>query len=95
MFEEARRGRPNGSSDVIPFWVYAVEGGARIERHVPSFPLSRELGQMRTLSRSLAVYRMVFGQPRQDDLLRYLMTSLEPERLAHLLDGAKIDLSPA
>ncbi len=94
MFEEARRGRPNGSSDVIPFWVYAVEGGARIERHVPSFPSSRELGQMRTLSRC-SLYRMVFGQPRQDDLLRYLMTSLEPERLAHLLDGAKINLSPA
>lgn len=94
MFEEARRIRPEGATDIVPYWVYAIDGGARIERHVPAFPLSREQGQMRALSKLLAVYRMVFGQPRQDDLLKYLMNTIEPERLARLLESARIELSP-
>ncbi|MEO8179421.1 MAG: helicase-related protein, partial [Deltaproteobacteria bacterium] len=94
MFDEASRTRPDGATDIIPFWVYVVEGGARIERHVPAFPLSREHAQLRALSRSLVTYRMVFGQPRQDDLLAYLMTRLDPEGLGQMLESARIDLSP-
>lgn len=94
MFQEASRGRPSGTNDIVPFWVYATEGGARIERHVPSFPMSREITRLQELSKSLAVYRMAFGQPRQDDLLQYLMARFGKEELAHLLDAARIDLSP-
>jgi len=94
MFDEAKRTRPDGATDIVPFWVYVVEGGARIERHVPAFPLSREHAQLRALSKSLVTYRMVFGQPRQDDLLGYLMSRLDPERLGLMLEGARIDLSP-
>jgi hypothetical protein len=94
MFDEASRTRPAGATDIIPFWVYAIDGGARIERHVPAFPLSREHAQLRALSTSLVTYRMVFGQPRQDDLLGYLQARLAPERLAQMLESARIDLSP-
>jgi hypothetical protein len=94
MFEAARRARADGATDVVPFWVYPVEGGARIERHVPAFPLSREYAQLNALSKSLAVYRMVFGQPRQDDLLRYLIGRLGADSLAEMLEGAKVDLAP-
>lgn len=94
MFDLAQQARPAGSTDIIPFWVYAAEGGARIERHVPAFPMSREIAQMHELSKSLALYRMVFGQPRQDDLLRYLLGRLGKETLQRVLEMARIELSP-
>ena len=47
-------------------------GGAVIERYVPALPLSREAQQYRRLLRTLAAYRLVLGQPRQDDLMRYV-----------------------
>ena len=94
MFEKAREGRAEGATDIVPYWVYPVEGGAKIERHVPAFSLSREVGQMAALVSSLAVYRMVFGQPRQDDLVRYLETRIPKERLESVMKLARIELSP-
>src|SRR5262249_38980186 len=41
MFEAARRSRPQGQNDLFPFWV-APSGPAKIERHVPAHPYSRE-----------------------------------------------------
>jgi hypothetical protein len=35
-------------------------------------PFSREVTRLAWLKRSLTVYRLAFGQPRQDDLLDYL-----------------------
>jgi hypothetical protein len=72
LFERARETRPEGASDLIPYWIYEVEGGARVQRKVPMVPLSREHGQLVRLKRSLALYRLVFGQPRQQDLLAHL-----------------------
>jgi hypothetical protein len=66
-----------------------------IERHVPVIPLSREANQLPALRNSLAVYRMVFGQPRQDDLVEFLTRQLPPETLADRLDQLRIDLTPA
>ena len=43
---------------------------------------------------SLAVYRMVFGQPRQDDLMAYLLDRLRDERLNELAPLLQIDLTP-
>ena len=42
---------------------------------------------------SLAVYRMVFGQSRQDEP-RYLMNRVGPDNLLQLVDSLRIDLSP-
>jgi hypothetical protein len=81
-------------SDVVPFWVYPLEGGARIERRLMMLPLSREVERADELRRSLAVYRMVFGQPRQEDLVSYLLRSVPEERAKALSDLLRIDLSP-
>jgi hypothetical protein len=72
LFQRALETRPAGSSDLIPFWVYEVEGGASIERWVLLLPYSREVQQLDRLKRSLALYRLLFGQPRQEDLLSHL-----------------------
>jgi hypothetical protein len=95
MFERARAERSEPSTDLVPFWIYPVEGGAKIERQIPAFPLSQELGRLSALRRTLAVYRMVFGQPRQDELLDYLMTQMSVADAVERMSQLRIDLSPA
>jgi hypothetical protein len=46
------------------------------------------------LRRSLAVYRMAFGQSRQDDLVQYLQRQLRPEEIARVSEELRIDLTP-
>jgi hypothetical protein len=71
--------------------------GVAIERHVPTMPLSQDERCCEDLRRSLAVYRMVFGQPRQEDLLAYLADRVPPERLGgcggycRLICGRRVD----
>jgi len=43
-----------------------------IERYVPRLPLSQEVGKYERLKRTVAAYRMVIGQPRQDHLMGYV-----------------------
>ena len=87
--------RKKECSDLVPFWVYPLEGGASIERHLIAFPLSRDAARMEALRRTLAVYRMVFGQSRQEDLVSYLLTQLPESEIASVVDQLRIDLSPA
>jgi len=72
LFEMATCDRPAGANDLIPFWIYETPGGAKVERRVPMLPYSKEVERLRQLKRSLAVYRLVMGQPRQEDLLAHL-----------------------
>ena len=37
---------------------------------------------------------MIFGQPRQDDLLHYLLARFSGEELAAIMDDLRVDLSP-
>jgi hypothetical protein len=90
----ARADQPASSTDLVPFWTYPVEGGAKIERQIPAFPLSQELGRPSALRRTLAVYRMVFGQPRQDELLEYLLTQMSMTDAVERMAQLRIDLSP-
>jgi hypothetical protein len=59
-----------------------------------TFPLSREANQLPALRNSLAVYRLVFGQPRQDDLVEFLLQQLSGEELTSRLGQLQIDLTP-
>lgn len=53
-----------------PWWIYP--GDARVERLVVHFPLSREDAQYVRLRDSLTLYRMMLGQPRQEDMMELL-----------------------
>jgi hypothetical protein len=94
LFAAAAKGLSTTESGLVPYWVYATPGGARIERHVPAFPLSREIGQMNALRKSLAVYRMVFGQPRQEDLLAHLLRRVPSHELSSTIAELLVDLRP-
>jgi hypothetical protein len=56
--------------DMEPFWL--LDGETRIERYALTLPFSREAGLLNWLKRSVALYRLAFGQPRQDDLMSFL-----------------------
>lgn len=96
LFECGRDDREEGESDLIPFWIYTrKEGeGAKIERHVPALPLSRDSERLVSLRRSLAVYRMVFGQARQEDLIDYLLSRFTKEEVSALTESLRVDLQP-
>lgn len=94
LFAAADIARPEGQTELFPYWVLPIDGGAQIERYVPLLPLSREAGKLRDLKRTLGAYRVVFGQPRQEDLIAFLSKHVSPEDLEPLLDGLRIDLSP-
>jgi phosphoglycolate phosphatase-like HAD superfamily hydrolase len=94
LFDVALRDRAVGTSDIVPYWVYPLAGGEMIERHVPAMPLSRDVERFADLRRSLALYRMVFGQPRQEDLVAHLLSHLPSTDASNLLQNLRIDLSP-
>jgi hypothetical protein len=94
LFDVAIADRSDEVSDLVPFWIYPKEGGAKIERHVPNLPLSRDCERLTALKRSLAVYRMVFGQNRQEDLVAYLLNSLSDEEIEDVKRQLCISLEP-
>lgn len=92
LFDQAKEDRQE-ENDLIPYWVYE-EGPFRIERHLPTLPLSRELERLEYLKDALVTYRMVFGQPRQEDLLHFLQSRLLDENRIQEILTYRIDLTP-
>ena len=82
-----------GDGGRIPHWVFP-EGDARIQRYSPVLPLSRDAARIDSLRQALTVYRMVFGQPRQDDLLEFILRQVPEDSRQDLAAALTIDLSP-
>lgn len=93
LFHLGVQGRPAGSSEMEPFWI--LGGDARIERHVPALPLSRDAHQLVSLRKALAIYRMVFGQPRQEELAAYLASRLDAGQFKAVREAGQIRLAPS
>ncbi len=79
------------TTGLIPYWIY--DGPVKVERRVPLLPYSREVTRLKWLKKSVAVYRLAFGQPRQDDLLAYLR-DLDRELTTEDLEALQIRLEP-
>ena len=93
LFERAASERGSGDGEMAPYWVFH-QGRAKIERLVPTLPFSRESARLPQLRKSLAVYRLAFGQPRQEELVEFLGDRISPERLSGWVSKLRIDLSP-
>lgn len=94
LFEQAHATRNDGCNDLVPYWIFETEGGARVERRILAVPYSRDEGRYHRLQRSLALYRMVFGQPRQEDLLEYLIRRFGPDQASRIAERWSIRLEP-
>jgi hypothetical protein len=66
----------------------------KVIRYIPVMPLSRDRERLSSLSKALIAYRMVMGQPRQEDLVYYLQKRFEAGLNAEEFLKYKIDLSP-
>jgi hypothetical protein len=94
MFADAAT-RADTDGEIQPYWVFHPDGApARIERHVPVLPLSRDAGRLTELLRAVATYRLSFGQPRQEELVGYLAGRVPVEELTALVDRLRVDLTP-
>jgi Helicase conserved C-terminal domain len=92
IFRTALDQRPDGQNDMVPFWIFG--GPFKIERRLPILPLSRESTRLDDLKLSLALYRLTFGQPRQEELLEFLKRhAAEETEIAAALEQ-HIDLTP-
>lgn len=77
--------------ELAPHWI--TEGTSKIERHVFPYPLSQDHDRYSRLKDDLVLYRLTFGQPRQEDmveLLRRRGVHLDPAKLERL----RLDLRP-
>ena len=83
------RAREAQNSDLVPHWI--ASGDCRVERHVPLLPYAQEVEAFRRLKRQLAAYRVVFGQPRQEELITLLDRA---ELSTGQIQDLTIDLSP-
>ena len=90
IFELAEKAaRAADASDLVPHWI--APGEHKVQRHVPQLPYTTEVEAFDRLKRQLAAYRVVFGQPRQEELLTLLDQSvLETAQLRHWA----VDLAP-
>ena len=88
---------------LFPHWVYECrrpEHTVRIQRHVPFFSTSRDAAKYERLKAGLALYRLVFGQANQEDLLDDLQQRLggldpeEREKALRRLSSYMLNLSP-
>ena len=62
--------RTADASELVPHWI--APGEHRVQRHVPQLPYTTEIEAFDRLKRQLAAYRVVFGQPRQEELVTLL-----------------------
>jgi hypothetical protein len=93
MLVAAKDSRTEQDNDLIPYWIY--DGPNRIERHVPRLPLSREDSRLPDLRRSIVLYRLVFGQARQQELIESLQRlQLTHRQIESLIDELLVDLAP-
>lgn len=92
LFTLGKSSRPPNESDLVPFWLFP--GAAKIERHVPTLPFSREVERLHDLKKAMAIYRMVFGQSRQEDLIEYLLKVIPEDSRAAIVAELQLDLSP-
>ncbi len=89
MFELAEAEPKGEIGDLYPSWVYP--GSAFIERSVYVIPLSKDEQKWRNMQKYVALYRLAFGQPRQEDLIHLL---LEKNVDLGLIARSQISLSP-
>ncbi|WP_210604613.1 DEAD/DEAH box helicase [Brevibacterium oceani] len=77
--------------DFTPGWVYP--GESLIESHVAPISLSTDESEYRRIKRDVALYRLTFGQPRQEDMLT-VMRKNGITGDSYSIDQMRLDLRP-
>jgi len=102
---EKSQGNSRFKHGLFPHWIYQSQGAPRagvadqsiIRRHLLFYAGSRDRQHYIELKNALALYRLVFGQPRQQDILEQVFAqghTQEPQNLKKSLAKYMINLSP-
>lgn len=97
LFDIADRAerRKTGKCDLVPFWHVETDKDLRIERVIPLYPFSVDHSRLRHILRTLTIYRLAFGQPRQAEMIDHLLErNLTKEEIQQVREKLMIDLSP-
>lgn len=94
IFRLAEEKYSDDESGIKPYW-YLDEGNSKLERFVPYHPLSKDHKKYLKLKSTLALYRLTFGQPRQEELIQALEgLNVTADELTELRKTLFINLSP-
>lgn len=94
VFRLARLEAPPGASEIEPFWVCPLHADAAIQRHVPVHPTSRDELWFADLKRAVSLYRLAFGQLRQEDLVTFLGERLDSAQITAFSKQLVMNLEP-
>ncbi len=79
--------------ELVPYW-HIEPDGINIERIIPMIPFSREISKYESLLATLTLYRLTFGQPRQEELVLTLMNKFGDKVIDEIRNKLMINLSP-
>lgn len=82
--------------ELVPYWHVETSGFEqyRIERIIPFYPFSRDRAKLSSILRTLAIYRLAFGQPRQSELIDHLLKHVPATKIPEVRKRLLVDLSP-
>lgn len=84
-----------GKSELVPYWHVDTDESIRIERVIPLYPYSIDRSRLNHILRTLAIYRLAFGQPRQTELVDHLLKNdLDQKDLDQIMSKLMVNLSP-
>lgn len=96
LFSLAEKSERANSSDceLIPYW-HTDTDDFKIERVIPNFPFSQDQQRLERILKTLAIYRLAFGQPRQEELVEHLLArGFSEDELRKIRESLIINLSP-
>lgn len=92
---EKRESTDTGKPQIVPFWYTESLDNIRIERIVPLFPLSKDVIHYKEIISLLTLYRLTFGQPRQEELIKsFKDLAGDEEKLRDIYERFLLNLSP-
>ena len=95
LFKIARdvEGKQQKKPELVPFW-HVESNGIYIERINPLIRYSKEVKEYERLLSVLTLYRLTFGQPRQEELVETLYSELDEKQLERIRKELMINLNP-
>lgn len=95
LFALAEKERDGKSTcELVPYW-HTDTDEYKIERVIPSFPFSQDEKRLERILKTLAIYRLAFGQPRQEELVEHLLArGFSESELMEIRENLIVNLCP-
>lgn len=86
-------GKSKRKCELVPYW--HIEGDdINIERIIPLISYSKDVEHLNNLLKALTLYRLTFGQPRQEELVNSFYNDIDKKKLEKVRKELMINLSP-